>query len=52
MTDTPHKDLQLCEESLAIALTALHAIAGKPDFADDPWEIAAKALELLNAGEQ
>lgn len=40
-----------CEEKLALAISALQEIVGKPAFADDPWGIAAKALEALKGNQ-
>ena len=35
------------EAKLAMAQGALHKIAGKKDFADDPWSIASTTLAKL-----
>lgn len=38
-------------EKLEIAISALQEIAGKSDFADDPWSIAVKALKALKGNQ-
>jgi uncharacterized coiled-coil protein SlyX len=35
---------------LAKAVEALHEIAGKKDYADDPWDIARTTLRQLTGG--
>ena len=41
------KRIDELEAKLAKAVEALYKIAGKPDYADDPWEIAHTALADL-----
>ena len=36
------------KSKLSVATAALHEIAGKKDYADDPWSIARAALKELN----
>ena len=38
------------EANLAKAVGTLHEIAGKKDFADDPWSIARTTLAELTGG--
>ena len=47
---TQAAEIERLRGDLAKAQGALHQIAGKKDYADDPWDIARAALAELTGG--
>ena len=47
MREVGQRRIEELEAKLAKAQGALHQIAGKKDYADDPWEIASATLAEL-----
>ena len=45
-------EIERLRDALAKAQGALHQIAGKEDYADDPWDIARATLAALTGGQK
>ena len=45
-------EIERLRDALAKAQCALHQIAGKKDYADDPWDIARAALADLTGAQK